>query len=89
MIVMSIKQHLNNIWSSIHEKVKQHWGWVEKKHCLQKACISATKSALSNMKKFTNVFPVHQINTCAKATLHAFKTCYRGVFKTVAKIELF
>ena len=25
------KQHLSNIWSSIHEKVKQHWGWVEKK----------------------------------------------------------
>ena len=25
-----IKQHLSNIWSSIHVKVKQHWGWVEK-----------------------------------------------------------
>ena len=24
------KQHLSNIWSSIHKKVKQHWGWVEK-----------------------------------------------------------
>ena len=28
------KQHLSNIWSSIYEKVKQHWGWVEKKSCL-------------------------------------------------------
>ena len=25
-----IKQHLNNIWSYIYEKVKQHWGWIEK-----------------------------------------------------------
>ena len=31
MILIYIKQHLSNIWSSIHEKVKQHWGWVEKK----------------------------------------------------------
>ena len=30
MMVICIKQHLSNIWSSIHEKVKQHWGWVEK-----------------------------------------------------------
>ena len=28
-------------WGSIHERVKQHWGWVEEKHCLQeKACSS-------------------------------------------------
>ena len=25
---------LSNIWSSIHEKVKQNWSWVEKKRCL-------------------------------------------------------
>ena len=31
MILVCIKQHLSNIWSSIHEKVKQNWGWVEKK----------------------------------------------------------
>ena len=35
--LICIKQHLRNIWSSIHEKVKQHWGWVEKKRCLQKS----------------------------------------------------
>ena len=28
MIVVCIKQHQSNIWSSIYEKVKQHWGWV-------------------------------------------------------------
>ena len=33
-MIISIKQHLGSIWSSIHEKVKQHWGWVEKKCCL-------------------------------------------------------
>ena len=30
MIAICIKQHLNNICNSIHKKVKQHWGWVEK-----------------------------------------------------------
>ena len=33
-MVICIKQHLSKIWSWIHEKVKQHWGWVEKKCCL-------------------------------------------------------
>ena len=30
MMVICIKQDLSNIWSSIHEKVKLHWGWIEK-----------------------------------------------------------
>ena len=34
MMVICVKQHLSNIWSSFHEKVKQHWGWAVKKHCL-------------------------------------------------------
>ena len=29
-MVICIKQHLSNICSSIHEKAKYHWGWVEK-----------------------------------------------------------
>ena len=36
MMVICIKQHLSNVWSSIHERVKQHWGWVEKKVLLIK-----------------------------------------------------
>ena len=28
--LICIKQHLSNFWSLINEKVKQHWGWVEK-----------------------------------------------------------
>ena len=27
MMFKCIKQHQSNIWSSVHEKVKQHWGW--------------------------------------------------------------
>ena len=39
IMVICIKQHLSNIWSLIHEIVKQHWGWVEKNRCLyKKAC---------------------------------------------------
>ena len=34
MIVVCIKQYRSNVWNSIHEKVKQHWGWVEKNICL-------------------------------------------------------
>ena len=34
MMFICIKQHVSNIWSSAHEKVKQQWGWVEKKRCL-------------------------------------------------------
>ena len=30
MVLICIKQHLSNIWSSIDEKVQQHWRWVEK-----------------------------------------------------------
>ena len=29
MMPICIKQHLSNISSSAHEKVKQHWSWVE------------------------------------------------------------
>ena len=39
MMLKSIKQHLSNIWSSIHEKVKQHWHWVEKKSVAYKKSV--------------------------------------------------
>ena len=35
-MVSCVKLHLSNIWNSIHEKVKQLWGWVEKKRWLPK-----------------------------------------------------
>ena len=28
--VICIKQHLSNIWDSVHENVQQHWDRVEK-----------------------------------------------------------
>ena len=31
MMLVCIKKRLSNSWSSIHEKVTHHWGWVEKK----------------------------------------------------------
>ena len=31
------KQHLSNIWGSIHEKVKQHWGLDEKSVSYEKS----------------------------------------------------
>ena len=40
VMLICIKQHLSNIWNSIHENAKQHLGWPEKKRCLEKkACI--------------------------------------------------
>ena len=34
MMLICIKQHLSNIWSSDYENANQHWGWVEEKRCL-------------------------------------------------------
>ena len=31
MTLTCIKQHLSNVWGSVHEKAKQNWGWNEKK----------------------------------------------------------
>ena len=54
MMLTCIKQHLSNIWSSIHEKVKQHWGWVEKKCCLIKSVyldlLGAVNKKISELK---------------------------------------
>ena len=36
--IMSIcMQHFSNIWGSTYEKVKQHWGWVEKSVAYKKS----------------------------------------------------
>ena len=40
MVIICNKRHLSSICGWAPEKVKQHWGWVEKKCCLwRKACI--------------------------------------------------
>ena len=46
MMPICIKQHLRDFWSSIHEKVKEHWGWVEtwkKSVAYKKACSCSWK----------------------------------------------
>ena len=40
ILLIYIKQQLINISGSIHEKVKQHWGWVERSVAYKKkACL--------------------------------------------------
>ena len=48
-----MKQHVSDIWSSIHEKFKQHWGWVEKDVAYKKACIGNETNKLTTNKKYT------------------------------------
>ena len=36
MMLICIKQYLSNIWSSVYEKVKQHWDWVKKNRFYKK-----------------------------------------------------
>ena len=36
-MLIYVKQHLSNIWGSIHENVKQHWGWAEKSVAYEKS----------------------------------------------------
>ena len=39
MMLICVKQHLSNIWSSIHKKVKQHWGWNKKSVAYKKKLV--------------------------------------------------
>ena len=53
MMVIRIKQHLSNIRDSIHEKVKQNWGWVEKKFLLKKCVFWDIVQIWKKFKKAT------------------------------------
>ena len=61
IMLVCIKQHLSNIWSSIHEEVKQHWGWIKKKmRCLSKkpsSCSFFTKLDCYNDSRGPPVTP--------------------------------
>ena len=50
MMFICIKQHLINIWSSIHEKVMQHWGWAERKSIAYKQRVKLKKCLLFQCK---------------------------------------
>ena len=50
MMLICIKQHLSNIWSSIHEKVKQHRGLVEKSVAYDKKTCNWHTKNVQNMR---------------------------------------
>ena len=37
-MLICVKQQLSNIWSSVYEKIQQHWGWIEKSDAYKKVC---------------------------------------------------
>ena len=55
MMVICIKEHLSNIWSSIHDKFKQHWGWVEKSVAYKKS-VQFIRSKTTDLHKFNTLF---------------------------------
>ena len=61
-----IKQHLTKTWSSIHEKVKQHWGWVEKSVAYKKLVVAYIKKAYRKIKETQHVELVQQRNRQAQ-----------------------
>ena len=50
MMLICIKQYLSNIWSSIHEKVKQHLGWGEKS--VAHKTTTTTRTTTTKTKRF-------------------------------------
>ena len=52
MMLICVKQRLSNIWNSIYDKVKQQWGWAEKKALLLKKN-SVVKSKSFIVRKFS------------------------------------
>ena len=36
IMLICTKEDLSNIWGSIHENIKQHWGWVKEKNVAYK-----------------------------------------------------
>ena len=61
MILISTKQHLSNILSSIHEKVRQHWGWVKKKALfIKETCITLDQNSIKIQGNFLNLRLFHK-----------------------------
>ena len=60
MVRLCIKQHVSNIWSSIHEKVKQHWAWIEQNQKQSQRC--------SVKKVFLEISQNLLENTCARVS---------------------
>ena len=45
-MVVCVKQHLSNIWISIHEKVHYHWDWFKKRDIYKKSVHSSKTEML-------------------------------------------
>ena len=56
-MVICIKQYLSNIWSSIREKIKQHWVWVKKRVAHKKSvnCVFSYCQNVSVVFEETNL----------------------------------
>ena len=57
---------LSNTWNSIHEKVKKHWSWVEKKNV---AYTEAATGDAFKEKVFLEISQTLQENTRARVSL--------------------
>ena len=82
MMVVFSKQHLSNIWSWIHEKVKQHWGWVEKSlaYTKKRARCCGFKFCCSHLSKiiFTYTFCLFCCCCCCCCYSLRFKSWKNG-----------
>ena len=80
MMVICIKQHLSNIWRLAHEKAKQHWWWLAKKHCLWK------KRLKLNCRRFSYFQPFsHDIIT--QNTTHSNMYIFIGAIPQARHLE--
>ena len=71
-MLISIKQHLTNIWTSFHKNGKQHWGWVEERCCLSKKACTAiyandTALYLSVIVHYMDVYVSSVFQQCLSA----------------------
>ena len=62
MMVICTKQHLSNIWNSIHEKIKQLWGWVKKKMLLKESFFCHSRENLRISDLSFNVYHIHMFS---------------------------
>ena len=68
MMLICIRQHLSNIWSSIPEKVKQHWGWVKKCVAYNKKACNALYDIVETSLLNKSMFPY--LKLLLHVTLH-------------------
>ena len=80
MMVICIKQHLSNIWRSVHEKAKQHWGWVEKSFVYKKKRVKLNCRRFSYFQSFA-----HDI--IAENTIHSNIYICIGAILLVEKVD--